>query len=145
MKTFIRANKATPTGYEIVTINGDGIETAIAIDKFCSVNPHSLILPENPSNRKYFDHRKVDNNGGIIELTYKATKVLGPRSEQSERRPLEDYLSPEDKELYLSLVEKAKKNREEAHKKVPLTEVEKAERKIAKLQELIKQLQEKGE
>lgn len=145
MKTIIRTNNSTNTGYEMVITNDEGLETIVPIDKTYPNEPYTLVLPENPCNRKYFNSKKVDNNGGEIELTYKETKVLGPRSEQSDRRPLEDYLSPEDKELYLSLVEKAKKNREESRKKTPMTELEKAQRKVEKLQELIKQLQEKGE
>lgn len=126
--TIIRKSTVSATGYELVV---DG--NVVLIDKTYPGEPTTLVLPANPSNRKYFSSKKVDAAGGELELEYKESKSFGPRSESSApRKGLEEYLDGEDKELYLALVEKAKKAREEAHKKVPLTEEEKLMRIIAR-------------
>ena len=57
-----------------------------------------------------------------------------------ERKPLEDYLEGDDRKLYLELVEKAKKAREEANKKKPLTKLEKAQREFEKWQKEVARL-----
>lgn len=132
MKTLLRKNENTLTGYELVTINDQGLETCTPIDQFDPNNPKSLKLPENPSNRKYFSIARIGNE---IELTYKKTMTFGPRSETAPRKGLEEYLDETDRELYLQLVEKAKKNREEMNKRPVLTEKEKLLNRIAKLQE----------
>lgn len=143
MKVLVRKNSNTNTGYELVTIDDAGKEVAIAIDKTDPANPMILKLPENTSNRKWFSIKKVEAAGGEIELTYKESKTIGPRAESAPRKGLEEYLEGKDKELYLALVEKAKKAREEANKKAPMTEYEKAKRAVeraqAKLAELMAQ------
>lgn len=127
MKVYVRQSASTQTGYELVTINDDMSEVVRSIDEVVDEGK-TLKLPENESNRKYFSIAKVEKAGGSIELTYKASVILGPKSEQAPRKGLEEYLNGEDKELYLALVEKAKKTREEANKKAPMSEVEKARR-----------------
>jgi hypothetical protein len=130
MRVQITRNNNAATGYAIVTTHEDGSESIQLIDKTYPGEPFTLVLPANASNRKYFNSKKVEAAGGEIELTYKESKTFGPRSESTPRKPLEDYLSPEDKELYLSLVEKAKKARDEATRRAPMTELEKAERRF---------------
>ena len=125
--TIIRKSTLSATGYELVV---DG--SVVLIDKTYPGEATTLVLPDNPSNRKYFSSKKVEAAGGEIELEYKESRTFGPRAESTPRKALEDYLEGEDKELYLALVEKAKKAREEAHKKVPLTEEEKLLRIIAR-------------
>lgn len=137
MKTIIRKGNSN-TGYELVTIDDQNNEVVKPIEKTYPNEPYTLILPANEVNRKYFNSKKVDNAGGEIELTYKETRLLGPRTESTPRKGLEEYLEGEEKELYLKLVEKAKKNRDSINK--PLTELEKAkrayERALKKVQEL---------
>lgn len=140
MKVLVRKNSSTNTGYELVTINDAGKEVAVAIDKTYPNEPFTLVLPTNEANRKYFNSKKVEAAGGEIELAYKETKTFGPRAESAPRKGLEEYLEGDDKEMYLALVEKAKKAREEANKKAPMTELEKAIRArdkwLAKVEEL---------
>ena len=148
MKTLLRESMRAKEGYEIVIIDEYGNEEILPITKRVPNDPLTLILPENPSNRKYFKAKKVDDNGGEIELTYKETRTIGPRGESQPRKPLEDYLSPDERILFLELLEKAKKNREEANKKTPKTELEKAQLKLEKLMAEVRrltELQEKGE
>ena len=107
MKVLVRRNSNTNTGYELVTINDAGKEVAVSIDKTYPNEPFTLVLPANEANRKYFNSKKVDAAGGEIELTYKESKTIGPRTESTPRKGLEEYLEGKDKEMYLALVEKA--------------------------------------
>lgn len=128
MKTLVRKNNITNV-YELVIIDESGNTQVTELVDRPKNEPYTLILPTNPSNRKYFNSKKVDAAGGEIELSYKATITLGSRPEgTTQRKSLEDYLNDEDKATYLALIEKAKKAREEANKKQPMTELEKAQR-----------------
>lgn len=141
MKVLVRRNSSTNTGYELVTIDEAGKEVAVAIDKTYPNEPFTLVLPANEANRKYFNSKKVEAAGGEIELTYKESRTISHRTESAPRKGLEEYLEGKDKETYLALVEKAKKAREEANKKAPMTDYEKAvkavERAQARLDELM--------
>lgn len=95
-----------------------------------------LKLPANSCNRVWTNCAKVDKAANQC-VDYgdevKVPRTITGRS-AIERKPLEDYLSEEDRKMYLALVEKAKKAREEATKKKPLTELEKAQREVEKWQ-----------
>ena len=143
MKVLVRRNSNTNTGYELVTINDAGKEVSIAIDKTYPNEPFTLVLPANEANRKYFNSKKVEAAGGEIELTYKEIKTIGPRTESAPRKGLEEYLEGKDKEMYLALVEKAKKAREEANKKAPMSDLEKAMRAVERAQAKLAELQSK--
>ena len=141
MKVLVRRNSNTNTGYELVTINDAGKEITVAIDKTYPNEPFTLVLPANEANRKYFNSKKVEAAGGEIELTYKESKTIGPRAESTPRKGLEEYLEGKDKETYLALVEKAKKAREEANKKSPMTEYEKCVRAVERAQAKLAEIQ----
>ena len=143
MKVLVRRNSNTNTGYELVTINDAGKEVAVSIDKTYPNEPFTLVLPANEANRKYFNSKKVDAAGGEIELAYKESKTIGPRTESTPRKGLEEYLEGKDKEMYLALVEKAKKAREEANKKAPMSDLEKAMRAVERAQAKLAELQSK--
>ena len=143
MKVLVRRNSNTNTGYELVTINDAGKEVAVSIDKTYPNEPFTLVLPANEANRKYFNSKKVEAAGGEIELTYKESKTIGPRTESAPRKGLEEYLEGKDKEMYLALVEKAKKAREEANKKAPMSDLEKAMRAVERAQAKLTELQAK--
>ena len=140
MKVFVRKNNVTKLGYELVIVQDDGQEVIKEITQTDPANDKIMKLPENPSNRKWLSMKKVVDNE--LELTYKASMTFGPRGENIPRKDLSEYLEGEDKELYLKLVEKAKKNREEANRRPQLTEKEKLQRKI---EAMMKKLQELGE
>jgi hypothetical protein len=131
-KTIIKRNDETKTGYELIIQTDGQKDVIIPINDHDPKNEDILKLPENPSNRKWFSKNKI--KGDSIELTYKESMTFGPRGESSPRKPLEDYLDEADKILYLELVEKAKKRREELTRKPKMTEREKIEAKIARLQ-----------
>lgn len=133
--TKIRKSNTSKTGYELIIIDENGNEKILPIDNQPKNEPNTLILPENPSNRKYFNTKKVDNNNGEIELTYKETIKIGTTTKSTSTKSLEDYLSDDDKKTYLELVEKAKKAKELATTKTP---EQKLREKIEKLQAELK-------
>lgn len=143
MKVYINNSIHSTTGYEVVVKDDEGIivETK-PIDTLVD-DGKTLKLPENPSNRKYFNLKKVEDANGIIELTYKESITIGPKSTEP-KKPLEEYLNEEDKALYLALIEKAKKNRAEANKKTPLTEKEKLLKKIERMQKMLNEMEEEA-
>lgn len=134
MKVYINSSSISNTGYELVIKDTDGsIVESKPIDTIVD-DGKTLKLPENPSNRKYFNIKKVEAAGGSIELAYKESITFGPRTDEPrEKKPLEDYLEGEDRIIFLELLEKAKKNRAEANKKVPLTPLEKKKREVERL------------
>lgn len=138
MSTIVKTSNTSTSGYEIVI---DGVATDL--DWVKSKDPRYarlLALPENPANRKYLQESVVLKNGGEVELTYRETRTIGPRGESTPRKPLEEYMSEEDKATYLAIIERAKKAREEACKKAPLTELEKAMRTLERLKAKVREL-----
>jgi acyl-CoA-binding protein len=114
MKTTIRTSTTSTTGYEMVVITPEGIETVTSIDNFDPNNPKSLKLPENPSNRKYLSIAAIEKAGGTLELTYKAPRTMTKSDTPKVQTPkaikgLEEYLEGDEKAEYLRLVDKAQK------------------------------------
>lgn len=135
-KTIIRKSTTSTTGYEIVFDDKVlPIEQKLPTKKG---DDYSLVLPENPSNRRYFTIGKIEAAGGEIELTYKESNPSGPRGESGPRKGLEEYLEGDDRETYLRLVEKAKANRD-AQKQKPKTKAE-LEAELEALQALVAKL-----
>ena len=101
-----------------------------------------LKLPANSCNRVWTNCARVDK--AIDQCVDYGDEVKMPRivtgRSNVERKPLEDYLDGDDRKLYLELVEKAKKAREEANKKKPLTKLEKAQREFEKWQKEVARL-----
>lgn len=131
--TIIRKSTTSTTGYELV-INENGHETVHLLNDRPKNEPHTLILPENPSNRKYFNDLKVDKNGGEIELTYKETRTLGSKDtpttpKMTPKVDITKYLTEDEKELYQELIKKAefRMKRERLLKLIEDTEKEIAE------------------
>ena len=142
MKVFIRQNVTTKTGYELVSIDELGNESVQPITDVTH-DDKSYILPENPSNRKYWAKSRVGEEP--VELTYKESKTFGPRGENSEpRKKLTDYLTEEEKAIMEGIWAKARERRE-ADKPKPLTEREKLERQLAKLKEKLAKYEKEGE
>ena len=142
MSTIITTSTTSTTGYKLV-INDNGLVTEIDVNEFDKNNAKSIKLPENPSNRKYFSIEKIEKNGGEIELTYKESIKMG---ERAPRMDVTDFLTEDErKELdeakakVEDLMNLAKTRREEAKKK-PMTEKEKAQKKLDKAIEGLKSL-----
>ena len=148
MKVFITYNDEAKTGYGLEFLEDNGKVVRIPIDRTYPGEKTTLVLPENPVNRKYFSANKVDNSkDNRIELTYKETKVLGPRPEGHtvNRKPIEDYMTDEERTTYLEILEKARQRKEEANKKPKMTELEKAERALEAAKRKLEALKAKQE
>ena len=142
MKTTIITTSATSTtGYELVIKNDDGsilnrmdIETIVDEGK-------TLKLPENPSNRKFFSIKKIEEAGGTLELTHKESIKIGERSSVS--KSLEDYMTDEEKKIIDDIKKKAEQRREDAKKKAQEEKndpVKKAEKKVHSIIESLKKM-----
>jgi hypothetical protein len=101
-----------------------------------------IVLGPNSANRKYIAHNefgaKAEDDVYIVEDKTTGPRVLGTAQPD---RALVPFMTPEDKEKYDAIIARAIENRE-AQKKVELTEEEKLEAQIAKLE---KKLAEKRE
>ena len=97
----------------------------------------TLILPKNPSNRKWFNIARCDaaiEECGNCALTYKPTKVLGPMGSRSTALPnakLIAYLSEEEQAEYKAIIDRAIAARD-ADKKKPMSEADKLRARIEK-------------
>lgn len=127
MKTLVRKNDTTKTGYELVVIADDGKETITAITENGKGpdGPKYLKLPTNPAGRQWLAISKV--TGNELELTAHVARTLNT-TERAPRKPDEDFLTGKDRETFLALKEKIRKAREEAAKKPAMTDLEKAQR-----------------
>ena len=112
--------------------SGDAVVAKNWFEK--SKNKWHVVLGPNSANRKYIAHNeffaKAEDDVYVIE-----DKTIGPRvlgTAQPDKK-LVPYMTAEDKELYDGIIARAIENRD-AQKSVPLTEEEKLEAQIAKLQ-----------
>lgn len=106
----------------------------------------TIMLPENPTNRKLINKavadKKLDENPDGFELTVKAACVpCQTTSLAVPNKKLIEYLSDAEKEEYMAIIERARQAYE-ASKAKPMTEKEKLEAKIAKLQAQIAAMDE---
>lgn len=93
-------------------------------------------LPENSANRQWLMVDKISEDG--IELEYKATRTVGPRGSG---KKLEDYLTDEERAT-IEAIKEACRQRKEADKPAPKSEIDKLRDQIAKYQAKIAKLQE---
>ena len=143
-KVIIKKSEKSVTGYEMVVIDAEGNEKVTLLNDRPKNEPHTLILPENPSNRKYFSDIKVDKSpDGEVELTYKATIQIGNRI-ASDKKPWLEYLTDEERKLYDELKATAEARKAEAEKPKPKTELEKAQEALKKAQEKLEKLMAEG-
>lgn len=93
-----------------------------------------IALTPNRANRLWIAVAKADAliaAQGRVDLTYKATKKLGPVSDRIPNKELLEYMDEATREEYLAIVADAKAAME-ASKKTPLSEKDKLLAKIAK-------------
>lgn len=116
-------------GNDIVELND-----YIMVDK--KTGRDVIKLPENSANRQWLMVDKIGENG--IELEYKATRMVGPRGSG---KKLEDYLTDEERAT-IEAIKEACRQRKEADKPAPKSEIDKLRDQIAKYQAKIAKLQE---
>ena len=119
------------------TLIDNGVETIV---ETITKDGLSLILPENSSGRKFFALKKFEKSE-----THELLAInRNPDAERpTSRKSLLDYMSAEDKVLYDAIMERCKKAREEATKKQPLTDIEKAELRVKRAMEALEALKNK--
>lgn len=148
MKTVVRYNEEAKYKYEVVEISDSGAETVKPIVATDPANESILKLPDNASNRKWISVKKLEEAAGFdYELTYKESRTFGPRlpGQTAPRKPLESYLTEDERKIYDDLMAKARERREEATKKPPMTELEKAKRAYERAQEKYAKMQAEEE
>lgn len=106
-RVFVIKDESSKTKFALAIAQDDGtiIETK-PINKMQqeSTGAWTLILPENPLGRRYVSLKKAQSSD-VVELTEPTVKVSS--GESTPRKPLENYLEGEDRELYLKLKAKA--------------------------------------
>lgn len=70
-------------------------------------NADVLKLPENSSNRKWLNKKKVVEAGGTFELTYKESKHFDKTAPKAPKTDWYEYLTEEEKDMYSTLKENA--------------------------------------
>lgn len=111
---IIRKSTNARFGYEYVTIDAEGRETIVALNKKTTDN--YLHLPENPFNRKLIGIAFLEKQGDQWEVTPREakTKTTTNATTKPKTLALEEYLEGDDKELFLALKAKALANMEKA-------------------------------
>ena len=103
-----------------------------------------LKLPQNSCNRVWVSCKKVESAPNQT-LDYgdavKIPRVLGP---YNHGKKLEDYMTPEEKAIIDEIMAKCKE-RKEADKPKPLTELEKAEREFERAMKKLETLKAKAD
>lgn len=113
---------------------------------FCKVHPDGLtyMIPNNPSNRKWFNKKKADaqfDETDKIELLYKASKHFstGAGVKIPNDNLVKTY-APELYEEYVAIIESARKAKADEQAR-PKTELEKAQEKLEKAKAALAKLQ----
>lgn len=106
-RVFVIKDESSKTKFALAIAQDDGTITETKpINKMQqeSTGAWTLILPENPLGRRYVSLKKAQSSD-IIELVEPTAKVSS--GESTPRKPLENYLDGEERELYLKLKAKA--------------------------------------
>lgn len=140
MKTFLKRNPNTPTGYAIECTHDDGRVDVMPITDVTK-DGKSYVLPENPSKRTYWSVKRVGDEP--VELTLKEPRKLGQRTSTGEHKKLSDYLTDEERST-IERIWQACRERRDAERKKPMTEKEKLLAKIAAYEARLAALENEG-
>lgn len=102
----------------------------------------TLCLSKNRANRHYASLKKLAEQFATMDrvpLTYRASKKFGPVGSKMPNAKLIEYLSPEEQEEYRAIIARAQAAYEAAKAK-PMTDLEKAQAKLAKAQAALEKL-----
>lgn len=141
MKVYLKRNPITPTGFELECTYDDGHVEHVPVTDVTK-DGKSYILPDNPSKRKYWSVKRVDEVP--VELTLKEPKTFGPRASTGERKKLSDYLTDEERAT-IEGIWQACRERRDAERNKPMSEEEKLLAKIAKYQAQLDALKNGGD
>ena len=125
-------------GYHVVDF--DGTEGPVC-DKRTSDG--YIILTPNKANRKCYNEKNAEKlfaeGAECIELYFKPTRKIGAVGTRIPNEKLISYLPEAEQAEYKAIIERAMKARNDA-KAVPMTELEKAQAKLAKAQAALEKL-----
>ena len=125
--------KIIKNGDDYVLVEADGTEHVLT-EKV--TDGAAFILPPKCSKRKYFNIDRIDAavaKEGFITLTYKATRTVGSIGKHLPNEKLIAYLPEALQNEYRAIIERALAAKEAA-KKQPMSDLEKAQAKLAKAQ-----------
>ena len=130
--TLAAAIIANEGEYVVVDLDGTVLGTTTIVD-----DGKTLKLPNNPSNRKWFNLANAQaaiNEHGKCDLTYKATRTIGAGNNSLPHSKLIAYLPEELQAEYNAIIDEARKLMEadRATRKTGKTPEEKLAEKIAK-------------
>ena len=130
--TLVEQNENGPVFEAVDLSTGEAVVAKNWFEK--SKDKWHIVLGPNSANRKYIAHNeffaKAENDEYVVEDKTSGPRVLGTAQPDKKLVP---YMTPEDKEAYDGIIARAMKNRN-SQKTVELTEEEKLEKQIAKLQ-----------
>lgn len=110
--------------------------------KFCDPGDRTIVLTPNRANRKWANRAKVTeaiDKDGFYGMVYKASKHVGSPANRMPNAKLIAYLSEEEQEEYKAIIAGAQAAYEAAKAK-PMTDLEKAQEKVAKAQAALDKL-----
>lgn len=125
--------------FHVVDFDG----TVGPICKFCDADDKTIVLTKNKSNRQWFNRKRAEAEiaeKGFVDLCYKATRHIGSVGSKLPNEKLISYLPEAEQAEYKEIIERAMKAREDAKAK-PMTELEKAQAKLAKAKEALAKLE----
>lgn len=130
--TLVGTNDLGPVFEAVDLATGDVVAAKNWFEK--SKDKWHIVLGPNSANRKYIAHNeffaKAEDDTYVVEDKTTGPRVLGTAQPDKKLVP---YMTAEDKERYDAIIARAIENRN-AQKNVELTEEEKLEAQIAKLE-----------
>lgn len=125
-------------GYHVVDFDGTEGPVCKIVD-----DGRTIALTKNKSNRQWFNIVKAEAEiaeKGHVDLYYKATKKIGSTGTRIPNEKLISYLTPEEQAEYRAIIERAMAAKA-ADKPAPLTEREKAVRRLEKAKAALAKLE----
>lgn len=110
--------------------------------KFCDPDDRTIVLTPNRANRKWANRAKVTeaiDKDGFYGMVYKESKHVGSPANRMPNAKLIAYLNEEEQEEYKAIIARAQAAYEAAKAK-PMTDLEKAQEKVAKAQAALDKL-----
>lgn len=138
-EAYAKIIKDDEGNFHVVDFDG----TVGPVCKFCDADDKTIVLTKNKSNRQWFNRKRADAEiaeKGFVDLCYKPSRHIGSVGSKLPNEKLISYL-PEDLQAeYKAIIARAIEARDAAKTK-PMTELEKAQAKLAKAREALAKLE----
>lgn len=133
---------AQEDGYHVQELDGTMGPACKLVDE----GDRTIALTRNASNRKWYNRAKADEAikaTGSCPLYYKESRTFGPATAHMPNEKLVAYLSEAEQAEYKAIVDRARAALE-ADRKKPVTELEKAQARVAKAEAALAKLREQA-